>query len=721
MKKKNSRKNTRSNLNELETIPLIVHNKFLNEADIIVNELIEKIISYSISTTFNNNIERNIPQSCFDFLRNIIDSYLNLNFISHDKEETNSTNSSIISEQNGINIFQGIDPILKVDNKENKKINNLSSTEPSFEEPLFFKNYSHGDNNWDLMDEPSSNKYDRYATTLVKFKEIEKEKNRYNKNDKEILEEIDEENENASGNDINNNKNVNTNENKEIREKTENTRKKTIRISNIVMNDINNNNNNNRLKKKNLNEIMSQFSFHDLDDNNDIYKEPTNINYEKLRKEAQQKQNEENEEKKMQKIARRDVENKIKLIAEKNRQYIGKKITVDSNGEIVFIKGIKLDKLTKEFIMMKTATKLVKDEEKENEKNKSRKKKKRADNNYSSFNNNTNNEIDSNKKGDKEKNVEKMNNDASNDENVGDKLSKGRMQKLPKIRGGKFKPKENPDDLNKNKLIKRIEEGPIILSGNNFEIMNMEVGVSIKEKEKYKTGGRDFYHKFKKYSLDNYNKQLKETVQVNSFLKSQTETENLIKSDINNYINNLTEGYNSSINFTTNNSNIIQQTVNSNKNFLTNYNTLSNFGNTSMNRSKFMNSSLSPELKLSGTGISLKGSMDKLNLISERQERLAKKSQNIFKKKIFNYTSNKFTLPKLEEINKFSSEILTSSNWMTKRGVNNTIGKPFRMPEKPGFQEIKREMGINGKIFRDRNNNFIRTQNTDIRQKNMNN
>ena len=83
--------------------------------------------------------------------------------------------------------------------------------------------------------------------------------------------------------------------------------------------------------------------------------------------------------------------------------------------------------------------------------------------------------------------------------------------------------------------------------------MNMEVGVSIKEKEKYKTGGRDFYHKFKKYSLDNYNKQLKETVQVNSFLKSQTETENLIKSDINNYINNLTEGYNSSINFTTNN------------------------------------------------------------------------------------------------------------------------------------------------------------------------
>ena len=109
--------------------------------------------------------------------------------------------------------------------------------------------------------------------------------------------------------------------------------------------------------------------------------------------------------------------------------------------------------------------------------------------------------------------------------------------------------------------------------------------------------------------------------------------------------------------------------------------------------------------------MSLKGSIDKLNLISERQEKLAQKAQNIFKKKVFNYTSNKFKLPKLEEINKFSSEILTSSNWMLKKGVNNMIGKPSRKPEKPDFQEIEREMGINGKIFRDRSKNISRTRN----------
>ena len=723
MKKKVSRKNTRTNMKEPEVMPEIIPNKFLNEADIVVNEIIEKIISLSISLNFSNNIEKNISHSCFDFLRCTIDSYLNLNFISHDKEEIkNSKDLSIISEKDNINIFQGIDPILKEEQNDSNKNINITSTEPSFEEQIFFKNYSRGENNWDLMEEPSSNKYDRYATTLVKFKEIEKERNKYNKNDKEILEEIDEENENISLNENNNNNN--TNEVKEIKEKSGSARKNTIKITNVYNNDFNINNNNTRQKKKNLNDIMSQFSFHDLDDNNDIYKEPTNIDYEKLRKEIQEKQKEENEEKNIQKNAKREVENKMKLVAEKNRQYIGKKITVDSNGEIVFIKGIKLDKLSKEFITMKTVTKLVKDEEKEkeNEKSKSKKKKKRNDNNPFNINNiNINNAKNEEEKTEnkEEKPVEKLSDIMSekNEENPGDKTLRGRNQKLPKIRGGKFKTKESLDEIYKNKLLKRIEEGPIVLSGSNFEIMNMEVGVSLKEKEKYKTGGKDFYHKFNKFSLDNYNKQLKETLQVNSFMKSQTENDNLVKSDIvNNYINNFTDGYNSSINFGTNNSNINQATLNSNKNFLTNYNTLSNFGNVSTNRSKFTNNSLSPELKLSGTGFSLKTSMDKLNLISDRQERLAKKSQNIFKRRIFNLTSNKFTLPKLEEINKFSSEILTSSNWMSKRGVNNAMGKPFRFPEKPGFKEIIREMGYNGKISRDRNNYFIRTQNTETRK-----
>ena len=134
------------------------------------------------------------------------------------------------------------------------------------------------------MDEPLSNNYDRYAATLVKFKEIDKEKN-YKINKKEILEEIDEENENNTLNE--NEKNMVENR---TRNEKEGTLGKTIKLSNIYKEDLNNNNNKN--KKRNLNEIMSQFSYHDLENDNDIYKEPTNINYEKLRKELEQKQNE---------------------------------------------------------------------------------------------------------------------------------------------------------------------------------------------------------------------------------------------------------------------------------------------------------------------------------------------------------------------------------------------------------------------------------------------
>ena len=694
---KNSMKNTKINVIEPETIPEIIPNKFLNEANIIVNDIIEKIISLSITTNIKIKIEKQIPSSCFDFLRNAIDSYLSLNFIFHDKEEINSLNSF---EQKKEEIIDGIIPILKNENENEKNEISITQTEPSFEEQIFYNNNLNGDNNWDLMDEPLSNNYDRYATTLVKFKEIDKEKN-YKINKKEILEEIDEENENNTLNE--NEKNMVENRTRNVKEGTLG---KTIKLSNIHKEDLNNNNNKN--KKRNLNEIMSQFSYHDLDNDNDIYKEPENINYEKLRKELEKKENEQIEEKKNQKNAKREVENKMKLAVEKNRQYAGKKITVDSNGEIVFIKGIKLDKLNKDFILMKTGTKLIKDEENENEKNKSKKKKKKfnSSNTIDAINN-----INIEKKEEKEKILEKNTNENNivEENNIEKTALKGRNQKLPKIKGNKTK---NQEEIYKLKLLKRIEEGPIVLSGSNFDIMNMEVGVSIKEKEKFKSGGKDFYHKFNKYSMDNYNKQLKDTLHINSFIKTQIENENYNKSDMNNYLGSYTEGYNSSINFASNNSGLNQQTANS-KNLMSNYNTLSNFGNVSITKSRQINSSLSPELKLSGTGVSLKGSMDKLNLITERQEKLAKKVKNIFKKHFFNSTTDKFILPKLEEINKFSSEILTSSDWMTKRGVNNTLGKPLRNPGKPGIQEIMRETGFNGKIFRERiKNNYIRAYNS---------
>ena len=660
-------------------IPQIINNKFVNESSIIVNEIIEKIISLVISTNFNNNIEKKLSLSSYNFIKNSLDTYLSCNFITHDKDETYQ---DIFIDQKS-EIIQEIEPISKINDIDGYNLNNNSRSKSylKLDEQFYFNNYYHGDNEWDLMEEPQSNKFDRYAATMVKFKEIEKEKEKdkgfkyIKKNNGEVLEEVDEESEKNS---INNNNNMNNEKSETNLSKIKENKKQSKYYYMEQNKNVN--------KKKNMIDIMNQFSFHDLDDNNDIYIESKDINYEKLRKELQEKQKVDNEDKKVIKKKKIEVENKIKAENEKNRQYIGKKITTDANGQIVFIKGIKLDKLNREFLALRSNTKLIKDEEKENEKKAKKKKKKE--------------EII--KDDDKNKDKEETEKNKNNDKAKATKL-------LPKLKNNKYRGsvKDNNIDDSKSRLLKRIEEGPIILSGSNFDIMNMEVGVSIKENEKYKTGGKDFYHKYNKYSITNYNKQLKETTEVNSFLKTHAEVENQLTKTDNNYISNFTETYNnSSIGFI-NNSNFNQPNLNSKQFQLTNYNTLSNFGNKST-KAKDLQSTLSPQLKLTMGGGSLLGSMEKLNLITERQERLAKKTENIFKKNSSNYSSAKeIVLPKLEEINKFTSEILTSNNWMKKSGINNTIGSPFRNPEKPGFKQISREMGLKGKNLRNRlKNNF---------------
>jgi hypothetical protein len=440
---------------------------------------------------------------------------------------------------------------------------------------------------------------------------------------------------------------------------------------------------------------MNQFSYHDLDNNDDIYVEPNEMSFEKLRKEIQEKQKEEIQEKTIQNKAKLEMDNKMRIEAEKNKKLIGKKITVDANGQIVFIKAIKIDKLKNEFTALKTGTKLVKDEEKE--KKKKKKKVSQDENGQEQIQDDKNGE--NNKNNIKEEIVEKNN----NMENT--KKPKGR--KLPKLKNKKLLSnlKEMDDDPIKARLLKRLEEGPILPSGSNFDIINLEVGVSLKENEKYKTGGKDFYHKYNKYSMDNYNKQLKDTNEVNSFLKTYEEVANPAKSDYN-YLGNFTETYNSSVGFV--NKSIFNQHKN---NILTKYNTLSNFGINSNKSLMKTKSNFIPNLKLSGGGSSLMGSMEKLNLISEREEKLAKKTENLFKKNSSNFSStSRLILPKFEEINKFTSEILTSTNWMQKNGVKNTIGAPFRNPEKPGLKEITREMGVKGKSLRNRTKNISQEQ-----------
>ena len=77
----------------------------------------------------------------------------------------------------------------------------------------------------------------------------------------------------------------------------------------------------------------------------------------------------------------------------------------------------------------------------------------------------------------------------------------------------KNKAKQIFDNFFKDKFNKyRIEP-----SGSNFQLINPSVGVKIKERSMEKSGGNDYYKEFHKYSLDEYNKTLHESIELNRY------------------------------------------------------------------------------------------------------------------------------------------------------------------------------------------------------------
>ena len=121
------------------------------------------------------------------------------------------------------------------------------------------------------------------------------------------------------------------------------------------------------------------------------------------------------------------------------------------------------------------------------------------------------------------------------------------------------------------------------------------------------------------------------------------------------------------------------------------------------------NISLNPLIKLTGT-MSLKTTINDLDLIDEKElidQKLNRK--NIFKDRT-NLTSLKKRKDKLNEMNEFTTTLLSSDRWRT--GFTKQKLEPIKFPQKPLQKEIEREMGKSGFVLRNRqihNPNFSRT------------
>ena len=606
---------------------------FQNEAETISFYMIEKIISLTISKSFKNQIDHQLNKGIFSYIKSIFKSYISSQFISIDKDDENRKMTKLpifTNENEDSNLY------IKKTKTNLNSFNILNNNEIPFIDlsNIFYSNYFRGENKWNVINEPKNNINDRYCSSMINYiipdntipeSKLERFEDQQNLSHK-----------------INRNK-----------------YKIHFNKSNIDENDIN--------KRKKLGEIMNKFSFHDLPKEDFEIKEIDDIKI--LRQERKDE------------LKKKEIENKLKiknLIKKEEqkkeetnflKQYENKKLTIDPNGNIVFIKSFKVESLSNEFLSGKSNMKILKIEPQK-------------------YN------LSPKKKQIKEENEEKEN-EKSKSEKKENKLKKN--SSLPKLKNNQniIDSQNNIIDSHEKKinfLKKKMEKGPITPSGSCFDKINLEIGVSMKEDKNFKTGGKDFFIKYKKYSIDTFNKQLKDTVNSNSFLKTQyNEMSNIeIQKNLNSSLDNNTFYNNNNFNNTSNYNTIYK------KNNLTTNNFLKN--KSEMN----LISNLNPLIKLNGIN-SLRTTINDLDLSSERGliEKKIKRI-NIFKEKIVNKTSlRKNPKNNLTEMNMFTSTLLSNEKWKGSHSNGKKLN-PLKVPIKPLKMEIEREMGKGRVILRKR-------------------
>ncbi len=224
--------------------------------------------------------------------------------------------------------------------------------------------------------------------------------------------------------------------------------------------------------------------------------EPENVV--RLRKEREELLIKKERERKLQmaSMKKQKVEENIEKQRVKQKPFDPRKLTFDSNGEVIKFKFIKIDKLMKDFLISKNSVEEVGDKEKQE-----------------------------GKKDKKSKKKVKIKPDNIKEEDLA-------IIKNPKD-------DENNDTENKVKNINAKNKEKIAPSGSNFKIILPSIGVIVKENTEKKEGGKDFSKYFNKYSLKDYDKILNEYVpfQNRTNMKNNfnlTENNLLIKDNNNN-------------------------------------------------------------------------------------------------------------------------------------------------------------------------------------------
>jgi hypothetical protein len=510
----------------------LIHINQYQANESIAKSIVDKIITISVRQSHNKHLNRRYNNYYFEYMQAQLDSLFATNFLYYyDEPETEERNKIFwnknldkkntwieIIEPNSSKIDRYENIFMKFVDYNPPTEENIDIKKSPFARSNTLKEGSSSKN--DLLDSKvKSNSSKRYSVKMKDYM-IKKTNNK-------ILD-ILEERSSASSKDEENNlnpkkipkikksiRNSISSINKNLLSKRESLKNVLTKSQSPQKEQTTENENNNddkdeieqenpRLKKKQI-LSMNYEEIPDLENelNSEAYSPPE---VESLRKEiVKGKIRKEKEEKKQALIRKMStINNTDENIFENDKRIIdSNKLTFDSNGEIISFKPFKIETLSKDFVSLKNG---IKSPELNNVNNKKTKMKKNKNN--------------------KSEDVSKTN--------------------IPKE---KTKEKEiivkNPEDdpNGKNKLnyvkISKIKNEQIIPSGSNFSLLLPNIGVTLKENDQVKKGTHEFGKFFKKYSINDYNKILRDylPLQNKSMLKSKmsqsSQSNNLTTSNIN--------------------------------------------------------------------------------------------------------------------------------------------------------------------------------------------
>ena len=683
---------------------------FLDEAECIANQIIEKIISLVITETTKNKINKLIPNYCFVEIKQILEIITYLDFLNHDKDDlkvkkhipleriksakylkkgnfqkeseesfdkseilrdykindkSESFNADIFNlakneiiekEMNKEKLIMGflkrephqevMTSFQKEEEKKRKMIENnnkkknynfyddrdkiyneiytekdpfqvnpeekiediknveIHKIEISPSHPFIHKSHNiafdsivDSKNNWNSLSEPKAAPIDRDAGTKIKYEKplINKKKLIVIKPKDIVLEEQ---------------KNSNRkNSQKRIR----------FNFSSKKINNIDKNNN----KKKKY--IQIEFESYDLEPKKYISGYDTSEMAElriKLEKELEEKRK---EKERIAQKERERIEKEEKLL-ELRKELSKKNVTVDIKGELVYINPLDLKTLNEEFNKGKSKFKVIKTIETE-----------------------------SNNLKDSKDIIIERNREIDLFDNKEDKNKKKAKKKKEEL----FRQKNNNGTKKNEQKIIFDKNNMKYASGSNFGIMNPEIGVNIMEEKRIKSGGKDFYKKFNKFSVEMFQDHLskttsnfypknKEKIEENSETKKRRgslSVKEIVKKDIDNILINSRQPTedNNTLSLKTKNLKIALENL---------------------------------DLVLEDNGLDNHKKFIKKNFIKEKLNEIGVRKMNY------------------NEMNVFTKTLVGNDNWGLNLYSERTKRNTYKIPTKPEKNELQRELPI---------------------------